>query len=243
MFKRWQRRIGVTAAAVVVAAVAIVALDWLFPPNLQRLNRQSTLVLDRDGNLLQAFTAADGAWRLPVSIDEVDPGYLRMLVAYEDKRFYSHWGVDPLALGRAMAQLVERGRIVSGASTLTMQTMRLLEPRKRTVGAKLIEMVRALQLEWHYEKREILDMYLTLAPYGGNLEGVRAASLFYFGREPSHLSDAEAALLVSLPQSPERLRPDRNGAVARTQRDNILQRMAELGVMTSQAAAEAAAPY
>ena len=240
MFKRWQRWIGVTAAAVVVAAVAIVALDRLFPPNLQRLNRQSTLVLDRDGNLLQAFTAADGAWRLPVSIDEVDPGYLRMLVAYEDKRFYSHWGVDPLALGRAVAQLVERGRIVSGASTLTMQTVRLLEPRQRTLGAKLIEMVRALQLEWHFGKREILDMYLTLAPYGGNLEGVRAASLFYFGKEPSHLTDAEAALLVSLPQSPERLRPDRNGAAARTQRDNVLQRMAELGVMTAQAAAEAA---
>ncbi len=101
-------------------------------------------------------------------------------------------------------------------------------------------MARALQLELHYGKPEILDMYLTLAPYGGNLEGVRAASLFYFGREPSHLSDAEAALLVSLPQSPERLRPDRNGAAARTQRDNILQRMSELGVLTSQAAAEAA---
>ena len=97
-----------------------------------------------------------------------------------------------------------------------MQTVRLLEPRERTLGAKLIEMARALQLEWHYGKREILDMYLTLAPYGGNLEGVRAASLFYFGKEPSHLSDAEAALLVSLPQSPERLRPDRNGAAARS---------------------------
>ncbi len=135
MVKRWQRWIGGTAAAIVVAAVAIVALDWLFPPNLQRLYRQSTLVLDRDGILLQAFTAADGAWRLPVRIDKVDPRYLRMLVAYEDKRFYSHWGVDPLALGRAMAQLVERGRIVSGASTLTMQTVRLLEPRERTLGA------------------------------------------------------------------------------------------------------------
>ena len=187
MNRRWRRWIGGAAAAFAVAAIAIVALDRLFPPDLQRLERQSTLVLDRDGNLLQAFTAADGAWRLPVGIDEVDPRYLRMLVAYEDKRFYSHWGVDPLALGRAVAQLAESGRIVSGASTLTMQTVRLLEPRERTVGAKLIEMARALQLEWHYGKHEILDMYLTLAPYGGNLEGVRAASLFYFGREPTHL--------------------------------------------------------
>ncbi len=243
MTRRWQRWLGVAAATVIAAAVAVVALDRQFPPNLQRLDRQSTLVLDRDGNLLQAFTAADGAWRLPVSIDDVDPRYLRMLVVYEDKRFYGHWGVDPLALGRAVVQLAENGRIVSGASTLTMQTVRLLEPRQRTLGAKLIEMARALQLEWHYGKREILDMYLTLAPYGGNLEGVRAASLFYFGREPSHLSDAEAALLVSLPQSPERLRPDRNSAAAQSQRDSILRRMAELGVLTTQAAAEAAGEH
>jgi penicillin-binding protein 1C len=240
MSRRWRRWVGGTAAAFAVAVIAIVALDRLFPPDLQRLDRQSTLVLDRDGNLLQAFTSADGAWRLPVSIDAVDPRYLRMLVAYEDKRFYGHWGVDPLALGRAVVQLAARGQIVSGASTLTMQTVRLLEPRERTLGAKVIEMARALQLEWHYGKREILDMYLTLAPYGGNLEGVRAASLFYFGREPSHLSDAEAALLVSLPQSPERLRPDRNNALAQVQRDNILWRMVELGVLSSQAAAEAA---
>jgi penicillin-binding protein 1C len=217
----------------------MVALDRLFPPNLERLGRQSTLVLDRDGKLLQAFTAADGAWRLPVNIGDVDPRYLRMLVAYEDKRFHSHWGVDPLALGRAVIQLAESGRVVSGASTLTMQTVRLLEPRERTLGAKLIEIARALQLEWHYGKPEILDMYLTLAPYGGNLEGVRAASLFYFGKEPSHLTDAEAALLVSLPQSPERLRPDRNGGAAQAQRDRILLRMSELDVLTAQAAAEA----
>ena len=114
------------------------------------------------------------------------------------------------------AQLVRKGRVVSGASTLTMQTVRLLEPRERTVGAKLIEMARALQLEWRYDKRQILDMYLTLAPYGGNLEGVRAASLFYFGKEPAHLTDAEAALLVALPQSPERLRPDRQAAAGRS---------------------------
>ena len=190
-------------------------------------------MLDSDGSLLQAFTAADGAWRLPVGVDEVDPRYLQMLVAYEDKRFDSHWGVDPLALGaRAGAVGASSGRIVSGASTLTMQTVRLLEPRPRTLGAKLIEMARALQLEWHYGKHEILDMYLTLAPYGGNLEGVRAASLFYFGKEPTHLDGCRGGAAGRLPQSPERLRPDRNGAAARPQRDNILARMAELGVMT-----------
>src|SRR5262245_40719145 len=236
--KRW---LGGIAAALAVAAIALVALDRLFPPDLSRLERQSTLVLDRDGRLLQAFTASDGAWRLPVTLSEVDQRYVRMLVAYEDKRFYGHWGVDPLALGRAFGQFVTEGRVVSGASTLTMQTVRLLEPRQRTLDAKLIEMVRALQLERRYDKRQILDMYLTLAPYGGNLEGVRAASLFYLGKEPAHLTDAEAALLVALPQSPERLRPDRQATAARTQRDRILGQMAERGVLTTQAATEATA--
>jgi penicillin-binding protein 1C len=241
MRKRLKRWLGGAAAALAVAIVALIALDRLFPPDLSRLERQSTLVLDRDGRLLQAFTAADGAWRLPVLLEDVDRRYVRMLVAYEDKRFYGHWGVDPLALGRALGQFVTEGRVVSGASTLTMQTVRLLEPRQRTVGAKLIEMARALQLERRYDKRQILDMYLTLAPYGGNLEGVRAASLFYFGKEPAHLTDAEAALLVALPQSPERLRPDRQAAAARTQRNRILGRMAERGVLTTQAGQEAAA--
>lgn len=240
MSRRLKRWLGGTAAALAVAVVALVALDRLFPPDLSRLDRQSTLVLDRDGRLLQAFTASDGAWRLPVTLSEVDPRYVRMLVAYEDKRFYSHWGVDPLALVRAVGQFAGEGRVVSGASTLTMQTVRLLEPRPRTVGAKLIEMARALQLERRYDKRQILDMYLTLAPYGGNLEGVRSASLFYFGKEPAHLTEAEAALLVALPQSPERLRPDRQPATARLQRDRILTVMAERAVLTTQAAQEAA---
>src|SRR5574341_566043 len=162
-------------AAALVLLVAAIALDRLFPPDLSRLADRSTLVVDRDGRLLTPFTARDGIWRLPVTVAQVDAHYLRMLVAYEDKRFDSHWGVDPLALMRALGQWARAGRVVSGASTLTMQTVRLLEPRPRTMGAKLVEMARALQLEWHYDKRAILGMYLTLAPYGGNLEGVRAA--------------------------------------------------------------------
>src|SRR5262249_34960785 len=147
---------------------------------------------------------------LPATANAVDPRYLAMLIAFEDKRFATHVGVDPLAVTRALAQWVRAGHVVSGASTLTMQTVRLLEPRPRTIGAKLIEMGRALQLEWHYDKSAILAMYLTLAPYGGNLEGVRTTSLFYFGKEPTQLANSEAALLVALPQSPEALRPDRH---------------------------------
>ncbi len=236
------RRVAVGAGAAAVAIIAAAAtLDRLFPPDLGRLADRSTLVLDGDGRLLMPFTAGDGIWRLPTATKDVDARYLRMLVAHEDKRFDSHPGVDPLALARAAAQWAKAGRVVSGASTLTMQTARLLRPRPRTIGAKLMEMARALQLEARYDKDAILGMYLTLAPFGGNLEGVRAASLFYFGKEPDRLTDAEAALLVALPQSPERLRPDRNAGAARIARDRIIARAAAIGVLTSQAAAEAAA--
>ena len=140
----------------------------------------------------------------------VDPTYLKLLVDYEDRRFRSHAGVDPLALGRAALQLVTRGHIVSGGSTITMQLARLMEPRReRSVYAKLRQMVRALEIERRLSKDQILNLYLALAPYGGNLEGIRAASIAYFGKEPKRLSLAEAALLVALPQSPEKRRLDR----------------------------------
>jgi penicillin-binding protein 1C len=239
---RWLKRVAAAgAAAALVLLVAAVALDRLFPPDLSRLSDQSALVVDSDGRLLTPFTARDGSWRLPVTADQVDARYRQMLVAYEDKRFERHWGVDPLALARALGQWASAGHVISGASTLTMQTVRLLEPRPRTIGAKLIEMARALQLEWRYDKRAILGMYLTLAPYGGNLEGVRAASLFYFGKEPDRLTDAEAALLVALPQSPEALRPDRHAAGALAARGRVLARMASIGLLSAQSVAEAAA--
>lgn len=238
MSRRYRRAvIGVVAAAGLAVATAVA--DRCFPPELSRLADRSVMVVDSDGGLLQAFTARDGRWRLPVTVDQVDPRYVRMLVAYEDKRFESHAGIDPLAALRALQQWIDSGRIVSGASTLTMQTARLLEPRQRSVAAKLVEVARALQLEWRFDKREILDMYLELAPFGGNLEGVRSASLFYYGKEPGHLTDAEAALLVALPQSPELLRPDRHAAAARAGRDRVLRRLATAGVLIGQAAAEA----
>jgi penicillin-binding protein 1C len=150
-----------------------------------------------------------------------------MLVAYEDKRFRSHHGVDPVAMARAAWQLVVHREIVSGASTITMQVARLIEPRaERTLLAKLRQMVRAVELEREMSKDDILALYLTLAPYGGNLEGVRAASLAYFGKEPKRLTRAEAALLVALPQSPEARRPDRSVERASRARDRVLERVA-----------------
>jgi penicillin-binding protein 1C len=235
------RRIAILATVALAMGLtgAAVVLDAVFPPALERYETLSTAVLDADGRPLRGFTAADGIWRFAAVPGDVDPLYLEMLVAYEDKRFRSHPGVDPLALARAMTQWAAAGRPVSGASTLTMQTIRLLEPRPRTIASKLVEMARALQLEWHYGKDEILAIYLTLAPFGGNLEGVKAASRFYLGKEPAHLTPGEAALLVVLPQSPSRLRPDRYPGRARAARDKVLERMAGAGALSPARVAEA----
>jgi len=234
------RIVGAVAIALpLVLAAGALALDRLFPPDLSRLSDLSQLVEDKDGRVLRAFIARDGSWRLPVLLADVDPRFRRMLLAYEDKRFDSHWGVDPLALARAAGQFAIHGHVVSGASTLTMQTARLLEPRPRRLISKFIEIGRAFQLEERFSKDQILSMYLTLAPYGGNLSGIRAATRFYFDKEPRELSDAEAALLVALPQSPERLRPDRALAAAKAARDRVLARLEAAGAIEHGAALEA----
>lgn len=213
------------ALAAVPAAFAIYAAR-LPPINLDALKERSAIVVDRNGKLLRPFVMADGRWRMPVTHRDVDPRYLAMLIDYEDRRFYTHMGVDPLASLRAGWQFLRHGRIVSGASTLSMQVARLVEPREtRSLGAKLHQMVRAIELERRVGKTGILDLYLSLAPFGGNLEGARAASLAYFGKEPARLSTAEAALLVALPQAPESRRPDRFAARALAARDRVLARL------------------
>src|SRR5579863_4231675 len=184
------RRLSIVWAGGILIAASVAAYLALPPPNLDRSLDLSALVLARDGSILRGFLSVDGKWRLPVTADQVDPLYRRMLVAAEDRRFARHPGIDPIAVLRALGQLVRSGRIVSGASTLTMQAVRLLERRPRTLPAKLIEMAEALGLERRLGKNDILALYLTLAPFGGNLEGVRAASLAYFAKEPSHLSPA-----------------------------------------------------
>jgi penicillin-binding protein 1C len=234
---------GVLIACVAIAGVFAIWVISLGPLPLEPSRQVSTTVVDRNGKLLRAFAMADGRWRLPVDAKrDVDPGYLKLLLAYEDKRFHSHAGVDPLALGRAALQLATRGRIVSGGSTISMQLARLMEPREKRSGyAKVRQMVRAIGLERQLSKDEILDLYLALAPFGGNLEGIRAASIAYFGKEPKRLSLAEAALLVALPQSPETRRLDRHPEVAHAARDRVLDRMVEEGVVSRDDAAQAKA--
>jgi penicillin-binding protein 1C len=245
--RRWR---GIKLAGAVTAAAGLILIGafavWvvsLGPLPLTQAQQVSTTIVDRNGKLLRAYAMADGRWRLPVDAKtNVDPGYLKLLLAYEDRRFWSHAGVDPFALGRAAFQLVTRGHIVSGGSTITMQLARLMEPRRqRSVYAKLRQIVRALEIERQLAKDQILDLYLALAPYGGNLEGIRAASIAYFGKEPKRLSLAEAALLVALPQSPESRRLDRYPDVAHAARDRVLDRMVEDGQVSEEDAAQAKA--
>lgn len=219
-----RRSLSFLALGVAALALAILAADRLFPLDLARYQDRSLEVLDRDGEALRRFTTEDGMLRLLTPADAVDQRYLALLLETEDRRFWSHPGIDPLALARAIWQLVRSGHVVSGGSTLTMQAARLLEPHPHDLAGKLADIARALQLEAHFDKREILTMYLTLTPMGGNLEGVRAASLSYFGHEPQRLSPAEAALLVAIPQSPTRLNPDRHPLRAERAAQRILAR-------------------
>jgi len=230
--RRWRRiRVATVALTICLLAVTATFAAWvhsLGPAPLGEGIEFSTVVVDRNGQLLRPYATVDGRWRLPATVKDVDPRYLDLLIAYEDKRFWSHHGVDPLAVARAAFQLGAHGRIVSGGSTITMQVARLLEPRTdRTFLAKLRQAVRAIELERKLSKNDILTLYLSLAPYGGNLEGVRAASHAYFGREPRKLSLGEAALLVAIPQSPEARRPDRLAQVAKRARDRVLDRIAQ----------------
>jgi penicillin-binding protein 1C len=227
------------AIAFAVVALAVALADILFPPPIERGREVSAIVADRNGYWLHAFATKEGRWRFSADLDAIDPAFVRELIAVEDKRFWTHWGVDPAAVARAGASALKSGRIVSGASTITMQTARLLEPRDRHLGSKLIEMIRAAQLERRLSKREILELYLTLAPYGGNLEGVRAASLIYFGREPERLTPGERAMLIALPQAPEARRPDRRSMAAAASRAVVLDRLAAAGVLDPALAMEA----
>jgi penicillin-binding protein 1C len=243
--RRWSRArlaaAGSVAACLILTATFVAWVVSLGPLPLAQAREVSTAIVDRNGKLLRAYAMADGRWRLPVDAKTgVDPGYLKLLLAYEDRRFRIHAGVDPFALARAAFQLLIRGHIVSGGSTITMQLARLMEPRReRSVYAKLRQMVRALEIERQMNKDQILDLYLSMAPFGGNLEGVRAASIAYLGKEPKRLSLAEAALLVALPQSPETRRLDRYPDAARVARDRVLDRMVEDGQISEEDAVAA----
>ena len=233
----WWRRV---ALVVLYLLLPLVLIDWLLPPPRYRADAVSGVVLDRRGAVMRIFPVEDGKWRMKAHLEGIDPDFVEALLAYEDKRFMVHGGVDLLALGRAAGSLAASGEVVSGGSTITMQTARLLEPRPRNIVSKAIEAFRAWQIEKRLSKEEILELYLTMAPYGGNLEGVRAASWAYFGREPDNLSPDQIAMLIALPQSPEARRPDLRPKAAIVARERVLMRLADEGVFAKDLAAESA---
>ena len=215
-------------------------LDYRYPLQLPDNNTSfARVVIDRHGELLRTFADKRGIWRYPVTLEQVSPHYLSALINYEDRWFYYHPGVNPLSILRAAWQNWSAGRIVSGGSTLTMQVARLFHPHSRSLAGKFQQTLRALQLEFHLSKREILELYLNYAPFGGTREGVQAASYQYLGKPAIDLTRAEATLMAVLPQAPSRLRPDRYPERAQRARDKVLQRLQQLGVWDAEAVSQA----
>ncbi|MEO9775257.1 penicillin-binding protein 1C [Roseibium sp.] len=243
MARRWGAAAGLALAALALCGQAKLRHDYAAlpaPPRVADLPL-SSVVLDREDRLLRAFTSSDDKWRLPVEPDTIDPLYFRLLLAFEDKRFFDHGGYDLRALVRSALQSLRSGRIVSGGSTLTMQVARLLDERPtRSLQRKYEQLLRAVKLENTFSKEDILRLYALRAPFGGNLEGVRAASLTWFGKEPRRLTPAEAALLVALPQSPEARRPDRYPGQAIKARNRVLRRAVQAGILSAEDAGSAA---
>ena len=238
-YGRWRRR--ALAAALGVAAVGL-GLGAFWPPSPEgSVGRTpaSFQVTDRSGELLRAYLAPDDVWCLPLSLDAMGRWLPLIAVEVEDRRFFSHSGVDPWALGRAAWQNLTQGRVVSGASTITSQLVRLSSPtpRPRTWPVKVEEFLGALTLERHLSKETILESYLNKAPFGGNLRGVEAASRAYFGKRARYLAPSEAALLVGLLQSPTLFRPDRHPEAARRRRDHILRLLRSRDLLDDQALA------
>jgi penicillin-binding protein 1C len=230
---RWPRRRWAQAALAAAGLLAgAVALAWAVPLPARLGEAPSVVVEWRDGGTAHVFLAPDGRWRPAVSLDAIDPAYVRALLRLEDRRFWLHPGVDPLAIARAAATNLARGRRVSGASTITMQLVRVLEPRPRTLRSKAVEALRALQLELRLSKRAILEAYLQYVPYGGNVEGVEAAALAFFGHRATALAPAELATLLAIPQDPNRRAPGPGrGARLTLARDAIAARLAGLGAL------------
>jgi len=238
MVWRITRRVVRALRWLLLCALLLWLADWLFPLPLPA-DDAARVVLAEDGTPLWRFADKDGVWRYPITVQQVSPYYLEALLTYEDRWFYRHPGVNPLALLRASWQNLSGGRVLSGGSTLSMQVARLLDPHSRTFSGKLKQLWRTAQLEWHLSKDEILTLYLNRAPFGGTLQGVAAASWAYLGKPPGQLTRSEAALLAVLPQAPSRLRPDRHPERAQAARDKVLERLAQFAVWPQQAVVEA----
>ncbi|WP_345249267.1 penicillin-binding protein 1C [Nibrella saemangeumensis] len=217
--------------------LVFLLLDILFPFNT-RID-YSPIITAADGTILHTFLNRQDKWRLYAELPEITPNLRKAIVYKEDRFFFYHPGINPLALFRAAGKNLFSGRRTSGASTITMQVVRLLEPRQRTYSSKLFEAFRALQLELHYSKDEILQLYLNLIPYGSNIEGLKSASLLYFGKQPKLLSLAEITTLTIIPNRPSSLRLGTRNAYVVQERNRWLRRFEQAGVFDSSVIADA----
>lgn len=227
-----KNRLAILTLCVMVALLAFVLIDIQFPFRPQP--KWSVMVNDRNGKLLNAYLSRDDKWRFPCRPEETDTLLITTILKKEDRWFYYHPGINPLAIVRALWSNISSGKRVSGASTITMQVVRLLEPRKRTIISKIAECFRALQLEAHYSKEEILSLYLSLMPYGGNVEGVKTASWLYYGKPPTLLSPAEAVTLAVIPNKPSSMRPGREQKALIRFRNHWLTTMQQEGIISAE---------
>jgi penicillin-binding protein 1C len=204
MLRTILHRLGFVFAFLFCSWLMFLLLNFFFP--LQDEVKYSTVVLDGDGEVIHAFLTPDDKWRMKTDLSEISPVLRKTLIAKEDKHFYRHFGVNPFAIIRALFNNIVGQKRTSGASTITMQVARMLEPKQRTYFNKLLEIFRALQLEWKYSKDEILQLYFNLVPYGSNIEGVKSVSVLYFNKNPDRLSLAEVTALSIIPNRPSSLR-------------------------------------
>lgn len=222
-------------AIVILVLLSVSLADTLYPLVLPEQNKLfARVVVDDLKRPLRTFADDKGVWRYPVQLHQVSPLYIEALLNYEDRWFWQHPGFNPVAIVRAALINLRSGRVVAGGSTITMQVARLLHPHKKSFGGKLQQLLRSLQLEWHLDKTQILELYLNIAPFGGTVEGVQAASFTYLNKSSLRLSHAEAALLAVLPQAPSRYRPDIHPQAAAAARDKVLQRMLDLAVWSAE---------
>lgn len=239
--KNFKRSLYLLFSITVLLGLILLIANRVFPLPVEKLHPpSSTVILDRHGEWLRAFTASDGSWRIPEpSLAEISPKLRTVVLTYEDRWFYHHFGINPFSIVQALVTNIKAGRVVRGGSTITMQVARMMEPKPRTIPNKIIEMFRALQLEVRYSKDEILTLYLNMAPYGGNIVGSTAASRLYFNKPQNRLSLGEAALLAAIPNSPTRLRPDLHHANAVRAREKVLKRMVTFGKISEKELHEA----
>ena len=225
--QRWLKRLGIGFLGLILV---FFILNWIFP--VPDKIEYSTIITDNKGEVVNAFLTSDQKWRMKTELEEISPLLQKTILAKEDRHFYSHPGVNPLALIRAGFSNIFHMKRMSGASTITMQVAKMLEPGKRNIWSKMREIFRALQLELKYSKKEILQMYLNLVPYGGNIEGVKAASLLYFKKNPDHLSLAEITALSIIPNKPAVMIPGKNNDFIVKERNRWLEKFAGRNVFS-----------